>query len=72
MTSLRYLAITDDDLNEPCRYLPLRALSLDHLAPEARQAVPAHEIVVLHRPDGRRMLKNSWDAVATPAPEVWP
>jgi hypothetical protein len=58
MTSLHYLALTDDDLCEGAEGLPLSQIRLAHVALGVLR-VNAH-IIELYRPDGKVCLKNSY------------
>jgi hypothetical protein len=61
MTSLTYLALDDDDLQDAARHLPLDRVQLKHLVVYPIKQAAMHDIVVLHRPDGRAVLKNTFE-----------
>ncbi len=61
MIALVYMAVDDDDLQDAARHLPLRKIQLKHLGPYALKRAALYDIVVLHRADGKRVLKNTFD-----------
>lgn len=56
MTKLTYIAVDDDDLRPEARFLPLSKIQFRHL----KQKKVVGDIIVLHRPDGQAILRNSF------------